>query len=387
MIIHTVKPGESIFNIARKYSTAPQKIIENNELKNPDALPVGKMLLIVTPTRTYTVRGRDDLDSIAERFSTTKETLRAYNPYLCGKDGIYPGQILSIKHDAKRYGVAMANGYVYKSTPEERISLAMPYVTHLTLSSAKRCGSDITRLFDDRAAKEMAKREGKIVLLRVYDEGADFPEEYGERLISEAVNGGYDGITLAAYNATKNDTAALEEFLIRLKRSAMENNLLIFTEIDGNEKARLRDATDGTILFYEKAHLENAPGFDDGEGRFMTNYAEENEAYKAYIDISSSAYMGDEEITKEEAERIAYAARKEIQNDEKALLSSFSYTRYVGANKEEVRVAYESMENIKAKLELVSLLGFMGISFDIGRIPVEYLMMFEVMFNHPKTDL
>ena len=387
MIIHTVKSGESIFNIARKYSTSPQKIIENNELKNPDALPVGKELLIITPTRTYTVRGRDELERIAERFSTTKETLRAYNPYLYGGDKIYPGQILSIKHDAKKYGVAMANGYFYKSTPMERLSLALPYLTHLTLSSAKRCGTGIKKLFDDGEARESAKKQGKITLLRVYDEGTDFPEEYGERLISEALNGGYDGITLVAHNAAKANHGALEEFLIRLKRRAMENNLIIYTEIDCNDMVHLRDATDGAILFYEKAHLDPAPSFAEGERAFMTDYAEENEAYKAYIDISSSAYMDDEEITKAEAESIAYSARKEITNDENTLLSSFYYTRYLGAKKNEVRVAYESMKNIKAKLELVSWLGFMGISFDIGRIPVEHLMMFEVMFNHPKTEL
>ena len=41
MIIHTVKSGDTIFNIARKYGVPPQKIIENNELYNPDILTVG----------------------------------------------------------------------------------------------------------------------------------------------------------------------------------------------------------------------------------------------------------------------------------------------------------------------------------------------------------
>ena len=46
MIIHTVKTGDTVFNIARKYGVAPHKIIENNELLNPDRLTVGEKLLI-----------------------------------------------------------------------------------------------------------------------------------------------------------------------------------------------------------------------------------------------------------------------------------------------------------------------------------------------------
>ena len=84
MNIHTVKPGETIFKIAREHSSSPMKIIENNDLENPDRLSVGQELLILNPTRTYTVRGADTLDKIKDRFKVEKEKLHAYNPYLSG---------------------------------------------------------------------------------------------------------------------------------------------------------------------------------------------------------------------------------------------------------------------------------------------------------------
>ena len=42
--------------------------VENNGLVNPDRISVGQKLLILTPTRTYTVRGGDTLEKISRRF-------------------------------------------------------------------------------------------------------------------------------------------------------------------------------------------------------------------------------------------------------------------------------------------------------------------------------
>ena len=44
-------------------------------------------------------------------------------------------------------------------------------------------------------------------------------------------------------------------------------------------------------------------------------------------------------------------------------------------------IVYESLENTRAKLELVSELGFMGISFDIGRVCISDLMIAAGMFD------
>ena len=46
MTIHTVKPGDTVFKIARMHGTSPMKIVEDNGLTNPDRLTVGEELLI-----------------------------------------------------------------------------------------------------------------------------------------------------------------------------------------------------------------------------------------------------------------------------------------------------------------------------------------------------
>ena len=65
------------------------------------------------------------------------------------------------------------------------------------------------------------------------------------------------------------------------------------------------------------------------------------------------------------------------------MISSFEYHKYFGGKRETVRVAYESPENIKAKLDLIRELGLMGISFDIASVPIEYLLMFDELYNIP----
>ncbi len=384
MYIHTVKPGETIFKIARKYSVSPMKIIENNELKNPDRLAVGQQLLILTPTRTYTVRGSDTLKRIADRFGVKYETLLSQNPYLSGKDGIYPGQIIAVKYDNKLHGVAAANGYFYKDTSLDRLALAMPYLSYVTVSLAKRRGGKTELLFDDTAVIAETAAAGRAALMRVYDCDSYFDEAYADNLILLAKTHGYQGVMLAPYRGFKEKPGELEAFLMQLKKRLMECDLLLFLELDGNaQNEGIADICDGYAIMYEKLPSESVPSFENGEQRVFGELADKYESSKAYIQLPALAYMGDEVITKEEAERLAYSSGKEILHDSEAGMLHFEFNKYRAGKREEVKVRYESLENIKAKLGLLAELGFMGICFDIMHIPVEYLMMFEVMYDRP----
>lgn len=387
MHIHTVRPGDTVFKIAREYSTSPIKIIENNELLNPDSLTVGQKLLILNPTRTYTARGHDTLMRIADRFGVKYNSLLSANPYLAGGNKLYPGQLLAVKYDAPKYGIASANGYYYNGTSRDRLSFVMPYLTYLTLAVGKRDGDNVKLLFDDTDIIDEAKKNGKIPLMRVYDGNCDFSEAYADSLLLMAKSHGYGGLTLAAYKAMRENADELAVFLMNLKKRMMECDMLLFTEIDGNSKVTFPDVCDGYIIMYEKCCLENIPTFDEGERALMERFSAESEPSKAYIDIATYGYMGNEEITKSEADRLARSAGTDISYNAECGICQFMYNKYVGGKKETVRVAYESLENIKAKLDLAGELGFMGISFDIMNIPTEYLMLYETMFSHPNGYL
>ena len=80
-ITYTVQKGDSLYSIARKYNTTIDKIKELNNL-NTNLLGVGQILLIPTSTNletTYTVKKGDSLYSIAKKYNTTVDDLKQLN--------------------------------------------------------------------------------------------------------------------------------------------------------------------------------------------------------------------------------------------------------------------------------------------------------------------
>jgi hypothetical protein len=71
------------------------------------------------------------------------------------------------------------------------------------------------------------------------------------------------------------------------------------------------------------------------------------------------------------------AARKGaiIEHNDSALVS------FCRLKKDGGKLTWESAENIKARLELVSELGLMGICFDIGRVDITDLVMLSECFS------
>ena len=383
MKIHRVKSGETIFSIAREYSVPPTKIIENNGLLHPDKLSVGEELLILTPTRTYTVRGSDTLRRVADRFSVKCSSIVAKNPSLLGGEKLYPGQILTLKNDTPPYGLAFGHGYYYNGTPIERLHCVLPYLTYVSVCAARVKGDDVKLMFDDSRAVKEIRDAGKIPLLQIYcdDRRCELDDAMRDTAILLAKARGYGGINLCMSRADC-DCEAYSKFLLELKRTLLEYDLLLFVELDENKDCRVLESYDGAILSYSKAQMNEPPSFKNGELLTFEKFADNYETSKAYVELSPFAFAGDEVILREDAMKIAYTNKCEIAYDEGTKLCYFDYNKYTRGQKIPTRVVFESLENIKAKLDLVDELGYMGVSVDIMRVPMSYLLMFDALFRH-----
>lgn len=96
-ISYTVQKGDSLYSIARKYSTTIDKIKDLNNLTT-NLLSIGQVLLIPTDTNletTYTVQKGDSLYSIAKKYDTTVDRLKQLNNLTSNLLSI--GQILIVR--------------------------------------------------------------------------------------------------------------------------------------------------------------------------------------------------------------------------------------------------------------------------------------------------
>ncbi|HIS92291.1 MAG TPA: LysM peptidoglycan-binding domain-containing protein [Candidatus Alectryocaccomicrobium excrementavium] len=102
LICYTIQRGDTLSGIAGRYGTTVAELTRLNDISNPDRIIAGETLYIRVPASdpspccdTYTVKRGDTLSEIAQRFSTTVAELvrlnNIENPRL-----IYVGQVLDL---------------------------------------------------------------------------------------------------------------------------------------------------------------------------------------------------------------------------------------------------------------------------------------------------
>lgn len=379
MVIHTVARGEELYQISKKYGVTPAKIIENNGLTHPDRLSVGKKLLILTPTKTYTVRGGDTVEKIARRFGVSGRELKRRNPYLSEKRITYPEQVIAIKYDTPPHSSAIFNGYYYRDTPNERLNMALAIADVITVSAYTVSDGKLKKVFNDSHVLSMIADAQRRGVMRIYaPERAEVLDKNKEKLAEDIINSakksGYVGICISAWNTLHDEGGRALIGYINEKAKAAS----LSTAIECDEAIpQLKSLADNFVLQYEKCVMNNIPSFDEGEKKIYESYARLCEPSRTFMDIPSLGYIGDEAASFEEIDALAYRYGKEILYDAEKMICYFDLLERA---KERKRAVMESPENIKAKLELLSSLGFMGMSFDIMRIPTQYLMMSAQLF-------
>ena len=372
MIIHTVRDGESLREVAAEYEVSPLKLGAINGISGTRLIP-GEELLVLIPTRTANVRRGESLSSLARRFGVKESSLIAINPELFGTGSVYDGQPITVKYGSARYGLGIGNGYFYRGASREQLMRALPYLSYVTVCSAVARRGGVSNIFDDSEAVALARAAGKLPLMRLYlDVGERLTEELMCSAALMAETKGYYGITISAGGGSPTSKE-----LNSARPTLSECGLKLALECDADLPLPECGAADMTVLTYDKIHLEPIPSFDEGEGRVFRHYAQTQDAVRAFIDLSPFALVGGKYITKAEARDAVMhsGASLSVGADGGTLFAS---SRRRG---KERRWVMESLSNTARKLELISELGFYGIVFDIARCPISELMMFRTMFS------
>lgn len=131
MEIYVVRSGDTIYRIARRYSTSVDGIIFANQLQNPDVLSVGQALIIPNNETRHTASRGDTLYSIARRYGVSLQRLLAANPQITNPNRIYPGQTIVIPANGQHMREVIVNGYITDAT-DSTLDAALPYLTFLS---------------------------------------------------------------------------------------------------------------------------------------------------------------------------------------------------------------------------------------------------------------
>lgn len=104
ILLVTVRPGDTLWGIAQRYHTTVANLLRLNRLQNLNLIYAGETIRVRVPLReepgvtitTYTVRRGDTLTFIARRFGTTVENIVAMND-LKNPNLIYAGEKLRLR--------------------------------------------------------------------------------------------------------------------------------------------------------------------------------------------------------------------------------------------------------------------------------------------------
>ena len=209
---------------------------------------------------------------------------------------------------------------------------------------------------------------------------ADFPEGDGVRdfissIIILAKSEGFSGVTVSSLNSREVKERAAE-LVLTARKSLMESDLLFFAEGDSECDCSYMDYADAGIITYDKLHKKDIPSFENGERATLDSFAESCESSRTFVELPCFALATGKYIDRGEAIRITDKRRAEILNDDERKIAVARYGK--GKHKE---ILYESLGNTKAKLELLGELGYMGVSFDVGRVCMPELMMLSNMYS------
>jgi len=403
MIIHVVKPGESIYSIARMYNASPQKIIRDNELENPNELVVGQTIVVQTPSQVHVIKPMDTLRGIANMYNTTVVELLQNNPFITNSNVIYPGEEIVISYDEPKRGSIAVNGYAYPFIDKKVLLKTLPYLTYLSLFTYGITPEGELIGIDDEELIKMARDYGvaPLMMISTLTEEGTFSNELASAILNnETVQNNlienilenlkaknYYGLDVDFEYILPEDREKYVEFIDKLTTRLNEQGYEVITalapKVSGTQPGLLYEAHDYPalgevsnkvlLMTYEWGYtygpamavapidkvrevLDYAVTVIDPEKIFMgiPNYG-----YDFTLPFVQGTSKADS-VSNVEAAKLAAKVGAQVQFDE---VSKAPYFIYYDANGKQHQVWFEDARSIQEKLNLYTEYGFDGVAY------------------------
>ena len=246
MYIYTVKAGDSLNEISRRFGIPISRIIADNALRYPNNLVVGQHLIIMSDTVRHVIKEGQTLYSLSLEFEVPLDELLAANPDV-NPFSLQIGDVINIPlaEEVERRP-AIINGYAYTNITDRALECALPFLTFLSPFSYSLTPDGELAAPPDERLIERAKESAVMPLMVVTNisEGTFSTEvlsqilaseDARERLISsimtELENKGYYGVNLDIEYISPDDKDAYNDFLRELSERLHNENYILITSV------------------------------------------------------------------------------------------------------------------------------------------------------------
>lgn len=424
MYIHTVKPDESVYSIARYYNVTPKSIIADNELTNPAQLSVGQALVVTPPNIIHIVKPKETVYSISKIYGVSVAEILKANPQIGDGTKIFPGDKLQIPTVNKNKPTIEVNGYTYPSINSRVLNKTLPSLTYLSIFSYTVNMDGTLNSIDDinLIATALAYKVAPMMVVSNIGESGGFSSEIAHSILTnEQAQNTFIANVLATLKA-KNyyglnvdfeyifpyDKQSYNNFIRKLSAVLHSKGYIIITSLapktSADQKGLLYEAHDYPVhgalvdrvilMTYEWGYTSGPPlpVSPLNEVQKVLNYAiTAIPKRKILLGIPNYGYdwtlpfvkgTKAETLSNVGAVNRAFDVKANIKFDPTA---QTPYYTYYDANKKEHIVWFEDARSINSKLKIIEQYSLAGASYwTIGRYFPQNFLLLNSMFNVKK---
>lgn len=422
MLIYTVKPGDTLAGISRRYGLSPLRIAADNGLSDMSRLVPGQNLLINVDSVRYILDEGQTLFSISQEYGVPLDELIKANPGL-NPLNLRPGDtvMIPVARREKRRPI-LVNGYAYPSINTNSLNCVLPFLTFLSPFSYKLTPTAELVSPDDSDLIFRAQRSAVMpimVVTNIFDEGFSTEvlsvilasEELQERLIgnilSELTGKNYYGVNMDIEYIAPDDRERYNAFLERLAERLHNEGFIVMSalapKISADQPGVLYEAHDYAeqgrivdyviIMTYEWGYTYGPPLAVSpiNEVRRVLDYAvTEIPPEKILMGMPNYGYdwtlpfmrgTPAQSVSLTQAVDLALRYGVEIQFDEQAQTPYFYYTD----NGTQHVVWFDDPRSIDAKLQLIDDYRLAGASWwTVNRCYVPNWLVLQNMYETVK---
>lgn len=422
MLIYTVKPGNTLAGISRRYGLSPLRIAADNGLSDMSRLVPGQNLLINVVSVRYILDEGQTLFSISQEYGVPLDELIKANPGL-NPLNLRPGDtvMIPVARREKRRPI-LVNGYAYPSINTNSLNCVLPFLTFLSPFSYKLTPTAELVSPDDSDLIFRAQRSAVMpimVVTNIFDEGFSTEvlsvilasEELQERLIgnilSELTGKNYYGVNMDIEYIAPDDRERYNAFLERLTERLHNEGFIVMSalapKISADQPGVLYEAHDYAeqgrivdyviIMTYEWGYTYGPPLAVSpiNEVRRVLDYAvTEIPPEKILMGMPNYGYdwtlpfmrgTPAQSVSLTQAVDLALRYGVEIQFDEQAQTPYFYYTD----NGTQHVVWFDDPRSIDAKLQLIDDYRLAGASWwTVNRCYVPNWLVLQNMYETVK---